>query len=176
MTPRNTETTRHIGFTVNGQQLTAEVPGRRLLSDCLRHDLGLTGTHVGCEQGHCGACTVLLDGMPIRSCLMLAASADGHEITTVEGLTEANDNLTPLQRAFLEQYGFQCGFCTPAILLLATAWLSDHPTPTADDVRGMLAGQLCRCTGYDAIINSVLQAAARPADPPTGPDHVEAQP
>lgn len=173
MTMHLTQKTHHIELTVNGRQLTVDVPGRRLLSDCLRHDLGFTGTHVGCEQGHCGACTVLLDGLPVRSCLMLAAGADGHEITTVEGLTGSGPELTPLQRAFLDQHGFQCGFCTPGILLLATAWLSSHPDPTPDEVREMLAGHLCRCTGYEAIIAAVLQAARLPA-PPAHPDHEDA--
>ncbi|MFD5513667.1 (2Fe-2S)-binding protein [Streptomyces sp. NPDC127051] len=159
MTAQPNEETHPVELMVNGHRLRTQVPGRRLLSDCLRHDLGLTGTHVGCEQGFCGACTILLDGQPVRSCLVFAVTADGHEVTTVEGLADPAGQLHPLQQAFLDHRGFQCGFCTPGMLLAAVAWLRDHHEPTADAVRDALAGILCRCTGYDAIVASVLQAA-----------------
>ena len=135
------------------------VPARRLLSDALRHDLGLTGTHVGCEHGVCGACTVLVDGRPMRSCLMFAVSAEGPEITTVEGLTEPDGSLGPVQQAFLECHGLQCGFCTPGFLTTITAGLRDNPEPTHEEARDMIAGNLCRCTGYQNIVKAVERAA-----------------
>ena len=150
-------------LTVNGTGHPVRLPARRLLSDALRHDLGLTGTHVGCEHGVCGACTVLVDGRPMRSCLMLAVSAVDGEITTVEGLTErdgtAEGRLGPVQQAFAECHGLQCGFCTPGFLTTITAGLRDNPDPTEDDARDMIAGNLCRCTGYANIVRSVLRAA-----------------
>jgi aerobic carbon-monoxide dehydrogenase small subunit len=149
-----------VTLTVNGQVRTARVPARRLLSDALRHDLGLTGTHVGCEHGVCGACTVLLDGAPVRSCLMLAASADGHAITTVEGLAADDGRLSSVQQAFQECHGLQCGFCTPGFLTTVTAFLHENPAPTRDDAREAISGNLCRCTGYQNIVSSVLRAAA----------------
>ncbi|WP_151083035.1 (2Fe-2S)-binding protein [Nocardioides cynanchi] len=148
-----------LRLTVNGVAHALRVPARRLLSDALRHDLGLTGTHVGCEHGVCGACTVLLDGLPTRSCLMFAVSAVDVDITTVEGLTEADGTLGAVQQAFLECHGLQCGFCTPGFLTTVTAGLRQHPTPTEDDARDMVAGNLCRCTGYTNIVRSVLRAA-----------------
>jgi carbon-monoxide dehydrogenase small subunit len=151
---------RHsIRLLVNGVAHDVRVPPRRLLSDALRHDLGLTGTHVGCEHGVCGACTVLVDGRPMRSCLLLAVSAVGAEITTVEGLTRADGSLGPVQQAFLECHGLQCGFCTPGFLTTITAGIRDTPSPTEDDAREMVAGNLCRCTGYTNIVRSVLRAA-----------------
>jgi len=139
------------------------VPARRLLSDALRHYLRLTGTHVGCEHGVCGACTVLVDGRPVRSCLMFAVSAVDCEITTVEGLTVPDGSpggrLGPVQQAFLECHGLQCGFCTPGFLTTITAGLREQPAPTEDDAREMIAGNLCRCTGYTNIVRSVLRAA-----------------
>jgi carbon-monoxide dehydrogenase small subunit len=135
------------------------VPARRLLSDALRHDCGLTGTHVGCEHGVCGACTVLLDGRPVRSCLMLAVSAHDADLTTVEGLTEPDDVLSPVQQAFSDCHGLQCGFCTPGFLTTITAGLRDNPDPTEHEARDMIAGNLCRCTGYQNIVKSVLRAA-----------------
>ena len=135
------------------------VPARRLLSDALRHDLGLTGTHVGCEHGVCGACTVLLDGRPVRSCLVFAVSVDGQEVTTVEGLTNPDGSLAPVQQAFMECHGLQCGFCTPGFLTTITAGLRDNPTPTHDEAREMVAGNLCRCTGYQNIVKAVERAA-----------------
>jgi aerobic carbon-monoxide dehydrogenase small subunit len=148
-----------VRLTVNGQALQVAVPARRLLSDCIRHDLRLTGTHVGCEHGVCGACTVLVDGLPVRSCLMLAVSADGAEITTVEGLAAPDGTLSPEQQAFAECHGLQCGFCTPGFLTTVTAGLRTMPEPTEDDAREMIGGNLCRCTGYQNIVASVLRAA-----------------
>ena len=150
-----------VHLRVNGAAYAVRVPARRLLSDALRHDCGLTGTHVGCEHGVCGACTVLLDGAPVRSCLLLAVQADGCEVTTVEGLAPG-DGLSPLQQAFQDKHGLQCGYCTPGILLTTHAFLRDHPAPTHDEIREMLAGNLCRCTGYHFIVEAV-EAAARAA-------------
>jgi aerobic carbon-monoxide dehydrogenase small subunit len=147
-----------LTVTVNGVPRHAQAPARRLLSDFLRHELGLTGTHVGCEHGVCGACTVLVDGRPMRSCLMFAVTAQDHEITTVEGLGTI-DALGPVQQAFAECHGLQCGFCTPGFLTTITAYLEDEPDPTADEAREAISGNLCRCTGYQNIIKSVLRAA-----------------
>ena len=144
---------------VNGRMYRVSVPSRRLLSDCLRHDLGLTGTHVGCEHGVCGACTVLLDGEPVRSCLLLAAGAEGHRVTTIEGLAAADGTLSPVQQAFQDCHGLQCGFCTPGFLTTITAYLTDHPDPTREEAREAISGNLCRCTGYQNIVSSVLRAA-----------------
>jgi carbon-monoxide dehydrogenase small subunit len=147
-----------LTLSVNGIRHDVSVPSRRLLSDCLRHDLGLTGTHVGCEHGVCGACTVLLDGVPVRSCLMLAAGAEGSAVTTVEGLA-GGGRLHPVQQAFRECHGLQCGFCTPGFLTTAAAYLERNPEPTEADAREAIAGNLCRCTGYQNIVASVLRAA-----------------
>jgi carbon-monoxide dehydrogenase small subunit len=154
-----TETIHEVSLTVNGVPLKASVPARRLLSDCLRHDLNLTGTHVGCEHGVCGACTVLVDGKPMRSCLLLAVSVEGQSITTVEGLAGADGELSPVQQAFQDCHGLQCGFCTPGFLTTITAGLKENPDPTEDDAREMIGGNLCRCTGYQNIVASVLRAA-----------------
>jgi carbon-monoxide dehydrogenase small subunit len=148
-----------VRLTVNGAPHDVEVPARRLLSDCLRHDLELTGTHVGCEHGVCGACTVLVDGMPMRSCLLLAVSVDGAAITTVEGLAEADGSLSPVQQAFRDCHGLQCGFCTPGFLTTITAGLRELADPTEAEAREMIGGNLCRCTGYQNIVKSVLRAA-----------------
>jgi carbon-monoxide dehydrogenase small subunit len=152
-----------VRLTVNGVARQLRVPARRLLSDALRQDLGLTGTHVGCEQGVCGACTVLMDGRPIRSCLIFAVSAVAAEITTVEGLTEADGSpegrLSPVQQAFAECHGLQCGFCTPGFLTTIVAGLRDNPEPSEEKAREMVAGNLCRCTGYANIVKSVLRAS-----------------
>jgi aerobic carbon-monoxide dehydrogenase small subunit len=150
---------REVHLTVNGLPRRAVVPPRRLLSDLLRHDLELTGTHVGCEHGVCGACTVLLDGEPIRSCLTLAVSVDGHEITTVEGLAAEDGTLHPVQQAFQDHHGLQCGFCTPGFVMSACGFLAEHPDPDEDEVREGMAGNLCRCTGYAGILAAVRQAA-----------------
>ncbi|GAA4189578.1 (2Fe-2S)-binding protein [Streptosporangium oxazolinicum] len=155
-----------ITLTVNGVLRQAEVPARRLLSDCLRHDLGLTGTHVGCEHGVCGCCTVLLDGEPVRSCLTFAVTVDGRDITTVEGLADADGTLSPVQRAFAECHGLQCGFCTPGFLCTVTALLRDNPAPTDEEVLEGISGNLCRCTGYQNIVKSVHRAAEIMAEEP----------
>jgi carbon-monoxide dehydrogenase small subunit/2-furoyl-CoA dehydrogenase 2Fe-2S iron sulfur subunit len=151
---------RHeIELTVNGRRYRSPVTEPRLLlSDFLRHTLGLTGTHVGCEHGVCGACTILLDGVAVRSCLLLAAQADGHELRTVEGLAE-HGGLNPLQRAFRECHALQCGFCTPGILMAATQFLAGNPAPTREEVADLLSGHLCRCTGYEPIVRAILRAA-----------------
>jgi carbon-monoxide dehydrogenase small subunit len=159
---------------VNGTRHPVSLPARRLLSDALRHDLGLTGTHVGCEHGVCGACTVLVDGRPVRSCLIFAVSAQDTEITTVEGLTQPDGSLGPVQQAFLECHGLQCGFCTPGFLTTITAGLRANPSPTHEEARDMVAGNLCRCTGYQNIVKAVERAAelartgthAEPPEPP----------
>ncbi|TNY34978.1 (2Fe-2S)-binding protein [Thermomonospora catenispora] len=148
-----------ITMTVNGVRRGARAPARRLLSDFLRHDLGLTGTHVGCEHGVCGCCTVLMDGDPVRSCLTLAITAAGHEITTVEGLAPGDGEPSPVQRAFQECHGLQCGFCTPGFLCTVTALLRDNPRPTDEEVLEGISGNLCRCTGYQNIVASVHRAA-----------------
>ncbi len=148
-----------IRLVVNGAPHEVTVPARRLLSDCLRHDLGLTGTHVGCEHGVCGACTVLVEGVPMRSCLLLAVTLDGAEVTTVEGLVGADGALSPVQQAFNDCHGLQCGFCTPGFLTTITAGLRDNPDPSEQDAREMIGGNLCRCTGYQNIVKSVLRAA-----------------
>ncbi|MGE5145653.1 MAG: (2Fe-2S)-binding protein [Candidatus Eiseniibacteriota bacterium] len=152
--------THRIAVTVNGVARALDVESRLLMSDCLRHQLGLTGTHVGCEHGVCGACTVLYDGVPVRSCLMFAAQMDGHDIITVEGLAEAG-TLHPLQEAFRDAHGLQCGYCTPGILMTMKAFLDETPRPSEDDVREALSGNLCRCTGYQHIVDAVLLAAER---------------
>jgi carbon-monoxide dehydrogenase small subunit len=152
-----------VGVRVNGTHYTHSAEPRLLLSDFLRHELGLTGTHVGCEHGVCGACTVLLDGEPVRSCLLFAVQADGREITTVEGLTPAGDALHPLQSAFRDAHGLQCGFCTPGILMTMTVLLRDHPDPDEPRIREALSGHLCRCTGYQNIVQAVRLAAERMA-------------
>jgi carbon-monoxide dehydrogenase small subunit len=144
---------------VNGVPREVAVPARRLLSDALRHDLGLTGTHVGCEHGVCGACTVLLDGRPVRACLLLAVTVDGHEVTTVEGLAADDGTLHPVQQAFRECHGLQCGFCTPGFLTTIAAYLDENPDPTEDDALEAVSGNLCRCTGYQNIKQAVLRAA-----------------
>ena len=144
-----------VGVTVNGTAHAADVEPRLLLSDFLRHELGLTGTHVGCEHGVCGACTVLVDGEPVRACLMFAVQVDGAAVTTVEGLAPAGGaELHPLQAAFREAHALQCGFCTPGILMSMVAFLRDHPAATEPDIREALAGHLCRCTGYANIVRA----------------------
>lgn len=149
---------REICLCVNGQEYLRPVEARRTLADFLREDLDLTGTHLGCEQGVCGACTVLLEGEPVRACLLLAVQADGARVTTVEGLADG-DRLHPLQEAFRAHHALQCGYCTPGILLTALAFLAEHPHPTRDEIREMLAGTLCRCTGYQFIVDAVAAAA-----------------
>jgi carbon-monoxide dehydrogenase small subunit len=153
--------TRKISMNVNGRSYQAEAEVRLTLADFLRHTLGLTGTHLGCEHGVCGACTILLDGRTARSCLMLAVQADGHEITTVEGLATSDTELSPLQEAFRDNHGLQCGFCTPGMLTTLTEFLRDNPDPTEQEVRVAISGNLCRCTGYQGIVAAALDAAKR---------------
>ena len=152
--------TSSITVTVNDAPFGRSVEPRLLLSDFLRHELGLAGTHVGCEHGVCGACTVLLDGEPVRSCLMLAVQAHGHQITTVEGLAR-DGRLHPIQQAFHETHALQCGFCTPGVLMTVTAFLRDQPDAGEPEIRECLAGNLCRCTGYQAMVDAVLLAIVR---------------
>lgn len=147
-----------ITTTINGKEYLEEVESRLLLSDFLRHQLGLTGTHVGCEHGVCGACTIILDGQPVRSCLLFAVQANGHEVTTVEGLAPSKDELHPLQQAFWEEHGLQCGFCTPGFLMTLVPYLEENPNPTEAEIREALSGNLCRCTGYQHIVNAVKHA------------------
>ncbi len=174
-----TEALHDITVTVNGARRTATAPARRLLSDFLRHDLRLTGTHVGCEHGVCGACTILLDGQPVRSCLVFAVSVDGREITTIEGLAAEDGSLHPVQQAFQDHHGLQCGFCTPGFVMSACGFLAEQTADAAaggtadgaaggaphpadldtDEVRDAMAGNLCRCTGYTGILAAVKQAA-----------------
>ena len=150
-----------VTFTVNGEQRVIRVEPRRSLADALREDCGLTGTHLGCEHGVCGACTILVDGRSARSCLMLAVQADGHELLTVEGIAPSPDKLHPLQQAFHENHGLQCGFCTPGMLTTLIEFLRDNPDPTEQEVRIAISGNLCRCTGYQNIVISALDAAKR---------------
>lgn len=152
----------HAKLRVNGQAYAIDVEPRMLLSDVLRHELGLTGTHVGCEQGVCGACTVLVDGQPQRSCLLFAVQAEGHDITTIEGVTPA-EGLSPMQAAFQNHHALQCGFCTPAMILTAEALLSSTPNPDEATIREALSGNVCRCTGYQFIVDAVREAASRGA-------------
>ena len=162
MTTGPQEHVHDISLVVDGVVHDLAVPARRLLSDALLHDLRRTGTHVGCEHGVCGACTVLMDGVPVRSCLVLAVSAEGAEITTVEGLAAADGTLNHVQRAFGECHGLQCGFCTPGFLTTITAGLAERPTDAepigAEEAREMIAGNLCRCTGYQNIVRAVVRA------------------
>ena len=153
--------THSITVTVNEKEYTREVEPRLLLSDFLRHELGLTGTHVGCEHGVCGACTILFDGESMRSCLIFAIQADGHNITTVEGLATDKDNLHPLQQSFWEAHGLQCGYCTPGILMTLIPFLKQNPNPSEDEIRHALSGNLCRCTGYQHIVDAVKLAAEK---------------
>jgi len=154
--------TLDVSLRVNGAAVSRSVPARKLLSDFIREDLELTGTHVGCEHGVCGACTILLDGMPVRSCIMFAAQVDGHELTTVEGITP-DEGLNALQQAFKDHHGLQCGFCTPGFLMTITGVdPDDYPDDTS--IREMLSGNLCRCTGYQNIVEAVKAAWGRPTE------------
>jgi carbon-monoxide dehydrogenase small subunit len=155
------KTLHKVTMTVNGIEYSREVESRLLLSDFLRHELGLTGTHVGCEHGVCGACTVIFDGQAVRSCLMLAVQAEGHEIMTVEGLAAHPEMLHPLQQAFWETHGLQCGFCTPGMLMTLVPFLKENPSPTEAEIRDAISGNLCRCTGYQSIVEAVELAAER---------------
>jgi carbon-monoxide dehydrogenase small subunit len=159
-----------VTLTVNGQTYTRDVESRMLLSDFIRHELGLTGTHVGCEHGVCGACTIMFDGEAMRSCLIFAVQADGHEIKTVEGLATplpsgegqgVREHLHPLQQSFWEKHGLQCGYCTPGILMTMIPFLRDNPNPSEDEIRHALSGNLCRCTGYQHIVDAVKLASEK---------------
>jgi aerobic-type carbon monoxide dehydrogenase small subunit (CoxS/CutS family) len=153
--------TRKIKLTVNGKSYEREVETRMTLGDFIRHELGLTGTHYGCEHGVCGACTILFDGRTARSCLMLAVQANGHDLVTIEGLALPNGDLNPLQNAFWENHGLQCGFCTPGMLTTLTEFLRENNNPTEEEVRIAISGNLCRCTGYQSIVDSALACAKR---------------
>jgi aerobic carbon-monoxide dehydrogenase small subunit len=167
--PRTGEELHDVALVVNGAPRTLRVPARRLLSDALRHDLGLTGTHVGCEHGVCGCCTVLLDGEPVRSCLTFAVSVRDHEITTVEGLESPDGALHPVQQAFADCHGLQCGFCTPGFIMAVCGLLAANPRPTDDEVLEGISGNLCRCTGYQNIVRAVHRAAALLAEQEDAP-------
>ena len=160
--------TRTIRLFVNGERREGTVEPRTSLADFLRDGLDLTGTHVGCEHGVCGACTVLLDGEPVRACLLLAIQLDGAHVTTVEGLADG-DRLHPLQQAFWDHHGLQCGFCTPGILLTAKALLDENPAPTDAEIREAIAGNLCRCTGYHFIVEAIRAAASGSSRATCGP-------
>ncbi len=147
-----------VSFTVNGSATSVTVEARRTLSDVIREDCELTGTHLGCEHGVCGACTVLVDGQPSRSCLILAAQAEGRDITTIEGLAGADGELHPIQQAMMDAHGFQCAFCSPGFLMSTVALLDENPDPTSEEIREELSGNLCRCTGYQSIVDGVERA------------------
>ena len=148
-----------VAMTVNGQSRRGTVEPRKTLADFLREDCALTGTHLGCEHGVCGACTVIVDGRAVRSCLMFAVQAEGAQVTTIEGLSRADGELSPVQDAFREEHGLQCGFCTPGFVVSVTAFLEETPNPTDQEIREALSGNLCRCTGYQGIIRAVRRAA-----------------
>lgn len=150
--------TTAVRFTLNGEAFSADVEPRRSLSDVIREDAGLTGTHLGCEHGVCGACTVLVDQQPARSCLMLAVQAHDGDITTIEGLTESDGTLHPVQQAMHDAHGFQCAFCSPGFMMSTIALLDENPSPTLDEIKEALSGNLCRCTGYETILNGVETA------------------
>jgi carbon-monoxide dehydrogenase small subunit len=151
---------RRVTITVNGERRTADIEPRLLLAHLLRQGLRLTGTHTGCDTTNCGACTVLVDGTPVKSCTMLAVQADGHEVTTVEGLGTASE-LDPVQEGFKQEHGLQCGFCTPGMLLASKALLEENPDPSEEEIRWALSGNLCRCTGYQNIVNAVQWTAKK---------------
>jgi carbon-monoxide dehydrogenase small subunit len=155
-----------VTMTVNGERRHGRVDARKTLADFLREDCALTGTHLGCEHGVCGACTVLLEGAAVRSCLMFAVQADGADVTTVEGIAEPDGELSTVQAAFRDAHGLQCGFCTPGFVVSVTAFLRENPSPTDAEIREALSGNLCRCTGYQGIINAVRLAAERGAGIP----------
>lgn len=148
-----------ISVTINGKNVEKTVEPRMLLADFIRHEAGLTGTHVGCEHGVCGACTILFDGKPVRSCILFAVQANGHELMTVEGLAESEDKMHPLQNAFWEKHGLQCGFCTPGILMTLLPYLQENPDANETQMREAISGNLCRCTGYQHIVDAAMLAA-----------------
>ncbi|HKS49731.1 MAG TPA: (2Fe-2S)-binding protein [Amycolatopsis sp.] len=153
-----------VTIQINGQPFSDEVEDRTLLVHFVRENAGLTGTNIGCDTTSCGACTVLLDGESVKSCTVLAAQADGHEVTTIEGMAGADGELHPLQRAFREQHGLQCGFCTPGMIMASASLLAHNPKPTRTEVREGLEGNLCRCTGYHNIVNAVMEASGQEVD------------
>jgi carbon-monoxide dehydrogenase small subunit len=157
-----------VAFTVNGAAQRVAVEARRTLSDVIREDVGLTGTHLGCEHGVCGACTVLVDGQPARSCLMFAGQAEGADITTIEGLARPDGSLHPIQQAMMDAHGFQCAFCSPGFLMSAVALLEENPDPTTAEIREELSGNLCRCTGYQSIVAGVERAVEIMKNEPKG--------
>jgi carbon-monoxide dehydrogenase small subunit len=159
---------RPISLVVNGRAQTAVVEPRKTLADVLREDCRLTGTHIGCEHGVCGACTVLVDGAAVRSCLMFGVQADGSEVTTIEGIAPAPGELSDVQAAFRDCHGLQCGFCTPGFIVSIEAFLAENPAPSEAEIRSALTGNLCRCTGYQGIINAVRQVVAQRAEGPPG--------
>ena len=152
-------TTEQVQLTVNGRRYERVVESRMHLGDFLRHELGLTGTHIGCEHGVCGSCTVILNGAPVRSCLMFAGQAAGADITTVEGLAAADGTLHPIQHAFWQRHGLQCGFCTPGMMMTLVAFLGEQPQANEHDIRDAISGNICRCTGYETIVDAALDAA-----------------
>ncbi len=154
-----------IAMTVNGRPVSGEVEGRTLLVDFIRQDLRLTGTHVGCDTSQCGACTIHMDGEPVKSCSVLAAEADGSEITTIEGMANADGSLSTMQAAFRDYHGLQCGFCTPGMVMAATALLKENPRPTEAEIRHYLEGNICRCTGYHNIVKAVQAASGQDVAP-----------
>jgi carbon-monoxide dehydrogenase small subunit len=153
-----------IHLTVNGDACRVSVEPRKTLADALRDDLHLTGTHLGCEHGVCGSCTVLVDSAAVRACLLLAVQLEGRDVTTIEGLSPTDGSLSPVQQAFRDCHGLQCGFCTPGFIVSITAFLAEHPNPTEDQIRHGLAGNLCRCTGYQGIVNAVRKVASTSAE------------
>ena len=158
-----------VEFTVNAERVGLDVEPRRTLADALREDHGLTGTHLGCEHGVCGACTVLVDDEPVRACLMFAVQADGCSVTTVEGLAAEDGALHPLQEAFVAHHGLQCGFCTPGMLISALHLLRQHTDPDRETIRAEMSGNICRCTGYGSIVDAIQAAARAGVTPPTAP-------
>jgi 2-furoyl-CoA dehydrogenase 2Fe-2S iron sulfur subunit len=163
-------TRRRVAFTLNGRPVSLEAEPRLLATDALRHGLGATGTHVGCEHGVCGACTIQIDNAPARACLTLAVQLEGRNVRTVEGLSPAADRLSVMQAAFRRHHALQCGFCTAGILISLDAFLREQPHPTEDELREVLSGHLCRCTGYTPIIRAALEAAAQLRDTPSLPE------
>lgn len=163
--PTDARSRQNVEFTmtVNGREVDVRCEPRKLLSDVIREDLGLTGTHLGCEHGACGACTVIMDGRAVRSCLILGVQARGSQVTTIEGIAPGDGTLSAVQQAMQDCHGLQCGFCTPGVVMSMTAFLADNPAPTDDEIRGAMSGNLCRCTGYRGIIEAARQAAGRSA-------------
>ena len=161
MSKLNKDARYPVTMNLNGEEVTGHAEPRMLLSDFLTHEIGITSCHVGCEHGVCGACTILLNGRSTRSCLMLAVQADGQEITTIEGIAPSDEEMHPLQEAFRDNHGLQCGFCTPGMLTTLIEFLGDNPDPTEEEVRIAISGNLCRCTGYQGIVAAALDAAQR---------------